>query len=254
MNNNTLNVLIQHHGENLLRQSGWPETVSVMPVAPGEVPGWLSVCGVLRAAEILTLTTHLCQSLIWGRAQLLIASAQRLAGTPVRLHMYPEQTYPRPEALIECTRISLPYAQEWLTKAECADLLAFLKESADRVCEIVRQDAHRIAAALLPSDRPRLMEKTIGDWRLLADEVRYDNWADADDTDRLDNMLDAILVRNARFCPVMLTLVNEYREEIEGTRIMTDVLYFPGDPVRRWFDRRILREVVTEARNISQNT
>ncbi|ECJ5897040.1 hypothetical protein NAZ21_005223, partial [Salmonella enterica] len=57
---------------------------------------------------------------------------------------------------------------------------------------------------------------------------------------------------NARFCPVLLTLVNEQEEDIEGCGVMTDILRFPGDPCRRWLDRRVLREVVNEARSISQ--
>lgn len=74
MRNNTLSTLIVRHGDNLLRRFGWPETVGVTQVTPGVVPGWLAVCGVLSAAEILTLTTHLCRSLNYGRAQLLTAS------------------------------------------------------------------------------------------------------------------------------------------------------------------------------------
>ncbi|EDX1780634.1 hypothetical protein BZZ73_003990 [Salmonella enterica subsp. enterica serovar Saintpaul] len=250
MKNNTLNALILRHGDNLLHRSGWPETVSMMPVAPGEVPGWLSVCGVLDADEILTLTTRLCQALNAGRAQLLVASAQRLAGTPARLHLYPVQVYPRPEALSDCTCISLPYAREWLTAAECDDLLAFLKEFTDRVCEIVRQDAVRIAAALVPSAVPRLMEKQFGHWRLVADEYDHENWLDSEDGDELDRALDAILVRNARYCPVLLTLVNEHKEDIEAAGVITDCLRFPGEPSRRWLDRRVLREVVNEVRSI----
>jgi hypothetical protein len=41
-------------------------------------------------------------------------------------------------------------------------------------------------------------------------------------------VLDAVLVRDARFCPVLLTLVNERREEIEAAGVMTDILRFPG--------------------------
>lgn len=254
MINNTLSALIMRHGDNLLRRSGWPETVGVTQVAPGVVPGWLAVCGVLSADEILALTTQLCRSLNYGHAQLLTASAQRLAGTPVRLHLYPVQAYPHPATVRECTEIRLPYAQEWLTADEYADLLAFLKESADRVCEIVRQDARRIAAALAPSGVPRLMEKRIGNWRLLADEYDHDNWLDEEDGDGLDKVLDAVLVRNARFCPVLLTLVNEQEEDIEGCAVMTDILRVPGEPVRRWLDRRVLRDVVNEARSLSQAT
>ncbi|ENP2200474.1 hypothetical protein ACDA27_004428 [Salmonella enterica] len=252
MRNNTLSTLIVHHGDNLLRRSGWPETVCVTQVAPGVVPGWLAVCGVLSAAEILALTTHLCQSLNYGQAQLLMDSAKRLAGTPVRLHLYPVQVYPHPATVRECTEIRLPYAQEWLTEDECADLLAFLKASADRVCEIARQDARHIAAALAPSGESRLMERQIGNWRLVADEYDHDNWLDEEDGDGLDKVLDAVLVRNARFCPVLLTLVNEQEEDIEGCAVMTDILRFPGEPVRRWLDRRVLRDVVNEARSISQ--
>lgn len=151
MNNDTLNALILRHGDNLLRRSGWPDSVGMTPVAPETVPGWLFASGVLDADEILALTTRLCQALNDGRAKLLTASAQRLAGTPARLHLYPAQSYPRPEALTDFTCISLPYAREWLTKAECGDLLAFLKDFIDRICDIVRQDAKRIAAALVPS-------------------------------------------------------------------------------------------------------
>ncbi|MDZ0184947.1 hypothetical protein M3J08_24025, partial [Klebsiella quasipneumoniae] len=58
----------------------------------------------------------------------------------------------------------------------------------------------------------------------------------------------AVLVRGASFCPILLTVVNERREEIEAAGVITDMLRFPGDPARRWLDRRVLREVVSEAR------
>jgi len=86
---------------------------------------------------------------------------------------------------------------------------------------------------------------------LLADEYDHDNWLDEGETDRLDQVLDAILLREARFCPVLLTLVNEREENIEGAGVITDLLRFPGDPVRRWLDRRVLRDVVREARAVN---
>jgi hypothetical protein len=104
---------------------------------------------------------------------------------------------------------------------------------------------------MVPSAAPRLMDRRIGDWRLLADEYDHDNGLDDSETDRLDQVLDAILVRDARFCPVLLTLVNEREENIEGAGVITDLLRFPGDPVRRWFDRRVLRDVVREARAVN---
>lgn len=118
------------------------------------------------------------------------------------------------------------------------------------VTEIVFRDTKRIAAALEPSAVPRLMDRRFGDWRLLADEYEHENWLDAGETDRLDQVLDAVLVRNARFCPVQLSLINE-REEIEAAGVITDMLRFPGDPARRWLDRRVLRDVVREARGVN---
>ncbi|HGV3521607.1 TPA: hypothetical protein ACNGY7_006064, partial [Klebsiella quasipneumoniae subsp. quasipneumoniae] len=126
-----------------------------------------------------------------------------------------------------------------------------LKASLTQITEIVRRDTKRIAAALVPSAVPRLMDRRFGDWRLLADEYDHENWLDAGETDRLDQVLDAILVRSARFCPVLLTLVNEREENMEGAGVITDLLRFPGDPVRRWLDRRVLRDVVREARGVS---
>jgi hypothetical protein len=37
-----------------------------------------------------------------------------------------------PEKLADVQTLHLPYAQEWLTAAECDDLLAFLKASSRR--------------------------------------------------------------------------------------------------------------------------
>ena len=227
MKNETLNTLILRHGDRMLRQAGWPDTVDMAPVAPETVPGWLAACGSLSGVEILTLTEQLCQPLTYGRAALLLASARRLA---------------------DCQVIRLPYAQEWLTAAECDDLLAFLKASLTQISEIVHRDTKRIAAALTPSVTPRLMDRRIGDWRLLAVEYDHDNCLDEDETDRLDQVLDAILIRDARFCPVLLTLVNEREETIRSAGVIADQVRFTDTPVRRWFDRRVLREMVREAR------
>ena len=248
MRNDTFNALILRLGDRMLRQAGWPDVIDMAPVAPETVPGWLVACGSLSGAEILALTDQLCQPLAYGRAALLLASARRLTGTPARLHLFPVQAYPHPERLADCQVIRLPYAQEWLTAAECDDLLAFLKASLTQITEIVRLDAHRLAAALKPSVTPRLMDRRFGDWRVLADEYEHENWLDENDTDVLDAVLDAVLVRGARFCPILLTVVNERREEIEAAGVITDMLRFPGDPARRWLDRRVLREVVSEAR------
>lgn len=248
MRNDTFNALILRHGDRMLQDAGWSDAVDMAPVAPETVPGWLAACGSLSGAEILALTEQLCQPLTYGRAALLLASARRLAGTPARLHLFPVQAYPHPERLADCQVIRLPYAQEWLTAAECDDLLAFLKVSLAQIAEIVRLDAHRLAAALKPSVTPRLMDRRFGDWRVLADEYEHENWLDENDTDVLDAVLDAVLVRGASFCPILLTVVNERREEIEAAGVITDMLHFPGDPARRWLDRHVLREVVSEAR------
>ena len=58
-------------------------------------------------------------------------------------------------------------------------------------------------------------------------------------------------ISGASFCPILLTVVNERREEIEAAGVITDMLRFPGDPVRRWLDRRVLRDVVREARCVN---
>ena len=248
MRNDTLNALILRHGDRMLQDAGWPQSVSMMQIAPERMPGWLVACGSLDAAQLLALVTHLCQPLTYGKAELLTASARRLAGTPARLHLYPAKLPVAPERLADAMTLHLPFAQEWLTPAECDDLLAFLRESLDPICSIARQDAHRLAAALKPSATPRLMDRQFGDWRILADEYDHDNWLDDNDTEVLDAVLDAVLVRGAQFCPILLTVVNEKREEIDAAGVITDMLRFPGDPTRRWLDRRVLREVIREAR------
>ncbi|QXD01032.1 hypothetical protein [Klebsiella sp. PL-2018] len=248
MRNDTLNALILRHGDRMLQDAGWPQKISMMQIAPENMPGWLVACGSLDAAQILTLVTHLCQPLTFGKAELLTASARRLAGTPARLHLYPVKRDAPPEHLADAMSLHLPFAEEWLTRAECDDLLAFLRSSIDTICSIARQDAHRLAAALKPSATPRLMERGLGDWRLLADEYA-DDWPPVTDTDRLDAVLDAVLVRGARFCPVLLTLVNEREEEIEAEGFLAHTLIIPGDPARRWFDRAALKNMIIGVRN-----
>ena len=203
MRNDTLNALILRHGDRMLKDTGWPPCVDMMQIAPETMPGWSVATGSLDAAQILALVTHLCQPLTYGRAGLLTASARRLAGTPARLYLYPAKGFMPPEKLADVQTLHLPYAQEWLTAAECDDLLAFLKASLTQIAEIVRPDAHRLAAALKPSVTPRLMDRRFGDWRVLADEYEHENWLDENDTDVLDAVHDAVLVRGASFCPIL---------------------------------------------------
>ncbi|MGA6650312.1 hypothetical protein ACPEF6_22775, partial [Klebsiella sp. K804] len=174
MRNDTLNALILRHGDRMLKDTGWPPCVDMMQIAPETMPGWSVATGSLDAAQILALVTHLCQPLTYGRAGLLTASARRLAGTPARLYLYPAKGFMPPEKLADVQTLHLPYAQEWLTAAECDDLLAFLKASLTQIAEIVRPDAHRLAAALKPSVTPRLMDRRFGDWRVLADEYEHE--------------------------------------------------------------------------------
>jgi hypothetical protein len=84
------------------------------------------------------------------------------------------------------------------------------------------------------------MDRRIGDWRLLAVESN-DNCLDEDETDRLDQVLDAILIRDARFCPVLLTLVNEREETIRSAGVIADQLRFT-DTRSGAGDRRVLRK------------
>ena len=145
MRNDTLNPLILRHGNRMLQDAGWPPCVDMMAVAPEQMPGWLVACGSLDAAPILVLVTHLCQPLTYGRAALLTASARRLTGTPARLYLYPAKRDTHPERPTDVMTIHLPFAQEWLTAAECDDLLVFLRGDIDAICNIVREDARRLA-------------------------------------------------------------------------------------------------------------
>ncbi|PLH18148.1 hypothetical protein B6J23_07780 [Klebsiella pneumoniae] len=52
MKNETLNTLILRHGDRMLRQAGWPDTVDMAPVAPETVPGWLAACGSLSGVVV----------------------------------------------------------------------------------------------------------------------------------------------------------------------------------------------------------
>ena len=70
------------------------------------------------------------------------------------------------------------------------------------------------------------MDRRIGDWRLLAVEYDRDNCPDEDETDRLDQVPDAILYSRCAILPGPAHPVNEREETIRSAGVIADQLRF----------------------------
>lgn len=92
------------------------------------------------------------------------------------------------------------------------------------------------------------MDRRFGDWRILADEYDHENWLDEDDAEQVDAVLDAVLVREARFCPVLLTVVNERKKILRPLALSQTCCGSPATPHAAGLTRRVLREVARQTR------
>jgi hypothetical protein len=163
----------------------------------------LALYGRLSAAQILALVPRLCAGLNGVDSERLQGIAQSLSGTPVELYMAAKFDHPEPR-----TGTALLHGRLLMAKKDCNALLACLNSAISTLTQRIRSDARRIAEALKPSCNPRLLDRRYTHWRLIADEYDHPNWLDAGAPDELARVLDAILNRGARYCPVLLTVAN----------------------------------------------
>lgn len=248
--NATLNTLICRRSIDLLRVQGWPEHTDIDQMSPGHWAGWITICVRLDANDLAALLTRLSdvQNISELQRAALLSAVKKLAGTDA-IMVLSGNVYAAPPILPgDSTKITFPYAGEWLTEQEIQAVLACIRHAVRMICIQVADDSRHILAALTPSANPLLFTRCTRYFRVIAEEVDDENWLDESDPEAVRRVLNAILNDGARFGSVRLTVVSIVTESICAHGVITEVLRWPGEPTRRWLDRGVLREVVTLAR------
>lgn len=223
--NTLLNALLCRHACRLLTAAGWPAHVDAEQSDAARFPGWMVVYARLDAAALVTLLNALSAAEPEHGDALRVA-AGKLAGSEAEMVLSGSRYAVAPTLPGDSTQITFPYAGAWLAAEDVAAVLSAVRRALRRVCEQVTADAQRIQAAITGTGATLLARQT-RHFRLVVRESDQPGWLDGGDDDGDTGELDSVLAWG----------------------LMCDVLRIPGEPVRRWLDLHLLREVVAEARS-----
>ncbi|HBL7007441.1 TPA: hypothetical protein LSH92_002620 [Citrobacter koseri] len=238
----TLNALVMRRARDLITEYGWPDHTDVEQCAPDK-PGWISIYVRLDAADIV----HLLPLLSTGEVpEALQRAMTKITGTQAQIILSGSRYADDPQLPEDGTRITFPWAGEWLTEPEIQAVTDCLFRAVRDISRQVREDARRIQAALTTRGETLFYRQT-RNFRLVVKENDLPCWLD-DDDDNLPVVLDAILNKGARYSAVEFFVISDKVDQILACGQMCDVLRIPGEPPRRWMDLTLLHEVMAEAR------
>ncbi|EBV2389092.1 hypothetical protein F3R36_05875 [Salmonella enterica subsp. enterica] len=238
----TLNALVMRRARDLIADYGWPDHTDVEQCAPHK-PGWISIYVRLDAVDIVHLLPLLC---VGGVPAALQRAMTKITGTQAQIILSGSRYADDPQLPEDGTRITFPWAGEWLTEPEIQAVTDCLSRAVRDISRQVREDARRIQAALTTRGETLFYRQT-RNFRLVVKENDLPCWLD-DDDDRLPVVLDAILNKGARYSAVEFFVISDKVDQILACGQMCDVLRIPGEPPRRWMDLTLLHEVMAEAR------
>ncbi|MEG2661550.1 MAG: hypothetical protein RSE33_02135 [Hafnia sp.] len=238
----TLNALVMRRARDLIADYGWPDHTDVEQCAPHK-PGWISIYVRLDAVDIVHLLPLLCVGDVPAALQ---RAMTKITGTQAQIILSGSRYADDPQLPEDGTRITFPWAGEWLTEPEIHAVTDCLSRAVRDISRQVREDARRIQAALTTRGETLFYRQT-RNFRLVVKENDLPCWLD-DDDDRLPVVLDAILNKGARYSAVEFFVISDKVDQILACGQMCDVLRIPGEPPRRWMDLTLLHEVMAEAR------
>lgn len=238
----TLNALVMRRARDLIADYGWPDHTDVEQCAPHK-PGWISIYVRLDAVDIVHLLPLLCVGDVPAALQ---RAMTKITGTQAQIILSGSRYADDPQLPEDGTRITFPWAGEWLTEPEIQAVTDCLSRAVRDISRQVREDARRIQAALTTRGETLFYRQT-RNFRLVVKENDLPCWLD-DDDDRLPVVLDAILNKGARYSAVEFFVISDKVDQILPCSQMCDVLRIPGEPPRRWMDLTLLHEVMAEAR------
>lgn len=179
----TLNALVMRRARDLITEYGWPDHTDVEQCAPHK-PGWISIYARLDAVDIVHLLPLLCAGNIPAALQ---RAMTKITGTQAQIILSGSRYADDPQLPEDGTRITFPWAGEWLTEPEIQAVTDCLSRAVRDISRQVREDARRIQAALTTRGETLFYRQT-RNFRLVVKENDLPCWLD-DDDDRLSGMV-----------------------------------------------------------------
>lgn len=136
----TLNALVMRRARDLIADYGWPDHTDVEQCAPHK-PGWISIYVRLDAVDIVHLLPLLC---VGGVPAALQRAMTKITGTQAQIILSGSRYADDPQLPEDGTRITFPWAGEWLTEPEIQAVTDCLSRAVRDISRQVREDARRI--------------------------------------------------------------------------------------------------------------
>lgn len=235
---------IYRHTRNTLVERGWPEHMDIQTNLNYSQGDGVAFYGRLSADDLVWLLPEIARRGMIEETDMLQLKTL-IRGSDLSVTLYRNSLGNR---YAHNGTIWLDYdnCPEAVSDEHLVSLLKALRIEINSICSCVAAAGYRVLEAFEPSSEEPVFSRQTKNFRLTVTEV--DSIDDADDWDNeaIDRLLMSILDKNTTYRTLEIRL--ESRGTLLGQFIVPYAWSQPELPVRRWFDREWLREVVSEAR------
>ncbi|MDM3101739.1 MULTISPECIES: hypothetical protein [Citrobacter] len=235
---------MHRHTRNTLVARGWPATMDIdtsLNYSRGE---GVAFYGQLGASDLLRLLPEIAlRGLMPDSA--LNELLPLVSGSDLIVRLYRNSLSHRKA---HAGTISLEYdnCPAGMSVKQILCLLKALRDEINHVCSCVAAAGYRLTEALRPAADPLVFTRRTRNFTLSVIEVEAGNDDTEWDNDTLDARLKAVLDGQETFRRLQIRL--ECHGRVVGVTDVPFALRHPDSPSRAWFERRWLRDAVSEAR------
>lgn len=235
---------IHRQTRNTLTARGWPAEMDIQTNLSYSQGDGVAFYGRLSASELVLLLPGIAlRGLMEDTAMQTLR--ELIVGSDMTVTLYRNSLG---NHYAHSGTISMEYddCPDGMYERHVAGLLKALRAEINNVCSCVAAAGYRVLEAFTPSGHEPLFSRKTKNFRLTVTEVDPFDDGDSWDNEAIDRLLVAILDEN--------TTYRSLEVRLESCGMVLGMLHVPyawcqpGLPVRRWFEREWLREVVTEAR------
>lgn len=235
---------IHRHTRNTLTARGWPAELDVQTNLSYSQGDGVAFYGRLSANDLVLLLPEIAlRGLMEG--SVMQSLRELITGSEMTVTLYRNSLG---NHYAHSGMISMEYddCPEGMYERQIVSLLKALRAEINNVCSCVAAAGYRVLEAFRPSGNEPIFSRNTKNFRLTVTEVESFDDGDCWDNEAIDRLLVAILDESTTYRSLEVRL--ESRGMTLGMLHVPHAWRQPGLPVRRWFEREWLREVVTEAR------
>jgi hypothetical protein len=236
---------IHRHTRNTLVARGWPAEMDIQTNLSYSQGDGVAFYGRLSANELVLLLPEIAlRGLMDDGAMRTLRDL--IVGSDMTVTLFRNSLG---NHYAHSGTISMEYddCPEGMYERHAVSLLKALRAEINNVCSCVAAAGYRVLEAFSPSGNEPIFSRQTRNFRLTVTEVEPFDDGDCWDNEALDRLLAAILDENTTYRSLEVSL--ESRGMVLGRLHVPYAWNQPGLPVRRWFEREWLREVVKEARS-----